>query len=151
VKFEWDEAKRQTNVRKHGLDMTIERIGAFASPRQTVLSSLSCTLRLMTKPSVSSRSGGRARRNGENTSKHSQTDWARVDATRDEDIDYSDSPEATPEMLLNAIIVYGPNEARFTVTTDEHTARWFMAAPEGRDAAVRDALREHMERHPRER
>jgi hypothetical protein len=33
------------------------------------------------------------------TSKASRTDWARVDAMRDEDIDFSDVPEATPEHL----------------------------------------------------
>jgi hypothetical protein len=68
---------------------------------------------------------------------------------RDEDIDFSDSPEVTPEMLLNAIIVDGKGLARFVVASDERTAKWFQTAPEGRDEAVRAALREYMERHPR--
>jgi hypothetical protein len=33
----------------------------------------------------------------------SQTDFARLDQMKDEDIDYSDAPEITPEMLVKAI------------------------------------------------
>jgi hypothetical protein len=34
--------------------------------------------------------------------RRSKTDWARVDAQRDEDIDLSDNPEVTPEMFAKA-------------------------------------------------
>ena len=109
----------------------------------------SCTLHVMATRSASSRSAVQGPSSAKSTTKRSQTDWARVDATRDEDIDLSDSPELTPEMLLNAIVVDGPNQARFAVATDRRTATWFLRAPEGRDAAVRAALREYIERHPR--
>lgn len=36
------------------------------------------------------------------TSARSLTDWDRVDALRDEEIDLSDSPEITPEMFARA-------------------------------------------------
>ncbi|GBF81077.1 hypothetical protein AsFPU1_2486 [Aphanothece sacrum FPU1] len=35
----------------------------------------------------------------EPTSSNSQTDWQRLDAMSDEDIDLSDCPEITPEMF----------------------------------------------------
>jgi hypothetical protein len=38
------------------------------------------------------------------TLKTSLTDWARLAAMEDEDIDFSDCPEATPEMFANAIV-----------------------------------------------
>lgn len=34
----------------------------------------------------------------------SETDWARIDAMSDEDIDFSDCPEATPEMFAEAVV-----------------------------------------------
>jgi hypothetical protein len=34
----------------------------------------------------------------------SLTDWDRLSAMTDEDIDFSDCPEATPEMFMNAIV-----------------------------------------------
>lgn len=40
----------------------------------------------------------------------SETDWARVDAMKDEDIDTSDSPELGPEFFKNAIFWPGSRE-----------------------------------------
>jgi hypothetical protein len=34
----------------------------------------------------------------------SETDWARIDAMSDEDIDFSDCPEATPEMFSKTVV-----------------------------------------------
>jgi hypothetical protein len=36
--------------------------------------------------------------------KKSQTDWQRLDAMEDEDIDLSDCPEITPEQFARAIV-----------------------------------------------
>lgn len=38
-----------------------------------------------------------------NTLETSQTDWARIDAMTDEDIDYSDIPPITEEMFARAV------------------------------------------------
>lgn len=37
----------------------------------------------------------------------SQTDWQRLDARTDEDIDLSDCPEITPEMFAKAVVQQG--------------------------------------------
>jgi len=42
--------------------------------------------------------------NNEFTSSKSQTDWQRLDAMTDEDIDFSDCPEITSEMLTSAVV-----------------------------------------------
>lgn len=39
----------------------------------------------------------------ENTLKKSETDWARIDAMTDEDIDYYDIPPITEEMFARAV------------------------------------------------
>ena len=33
-----------------------------------------------------------------------ETDWKRIDAMKDEDIDFSDIPEVTPEMFARAVL-----------------------------------------------
>ncbi len=48
--------------------------------------------------------------NNEFTLSKSQTDWQRLDAMTDEDIDFSDCPEVTPEMFAKAVVHRGlPN------------------------------------------
>ena len=42
--------------------------------------------------------------NNEPTLSNSQTDWQRLDAMSDEDIDFSDCPEITPEMFARAVV-----------------------------------------------
>jgi hypothetical protein len=45
--------------------------------------------------------------NNNDTSKPSGTDWARLDAMTDAEIDLSDCPEVTPEMFARAIVRKG--------------------------------------------
>ena len=42
--------------------------------------------------------------NNEPTLSNSQTDWQRLDAMGDEDIDFSDCPEIPPEMFARAVV-----------------------------------------------
>ncbi len=43
----------------------------------------------------------------QNSSRESRTDWKRVDAMRDEDIDTSGIPEITPEPFAKAVVRKG--------------------------------------------
>ncbi|MEH2364466.1 hypothetical protein [Nostoc sp.] len=43
----------------------------------------------------------------ESISSNSQTDWQRLDAMSDEDIDLSDCPEITPELFTKATVRRG--------------------------------------------
>ncbi len=58
----------------------------------------------------------------EPTSRNSQTDWQRLDATNDEDIDLSDCPEVTPEQFAKAVVQRGlpadKNKAQITLQID---------------------------------
>lgn len=48
--------------------------------------------------------------------KQSKTDWARVDAMKGEDIDYSDIPELTDDLFENAVFV--PAKQLVTIRLD---------------------------------
>jgi len=54
--------------------------------------------------------------------KVSKTDWKRVDALRDEEIDLSDNPKVTPEMFAKAMVHRGlvtpPSEEQVTLRLD---------------------------------
>lgn len=58
----------------------------------------------------------------EPTSRKSQTDWQRLDAMSDEEIDLSDCPEITPEQFAKAVVRRGlpapKNKAQVTLRID---------------------------------
>jgi hypothetical protein len=54
--------------------------------------------------------------NSEFTSSNSQTDWERLEAMTDEEIDFSDCPEITPEMFAKAIVRRGLPDTRPALT-----------------------------------
>lgn len=68
-------------------------------------------------------------------SSKSQTDWERLDAMTDEDIDLSDCPEITPEMFVKAVVRRGlkpvPNKAQVTLRLDQDVLDWFKAQGQG--------------------
>ncbi len=45
--------------------------------------------------------------NNESSLRTSKTDWARINAMQDEDIDFSDAPEATEEQIARSIFRIG--------------------------------------------
>ena len=85
------------------------------------------------------------------TTKQSETDWARIDAMTDDEIDFSDIPPLTEEQLARATIRM-PGEPRASnvelkVSVDPKTAAWFDAQGEGRDRRLRAALRLYATAH----
>jgi uncharacterized protein (DUF4415 family) len=85
------------------------------------------------------------------TSKRSLTDWKRVDAMRDEDIDLSDIPEATPEMFAKAVLRIGfkpiPPKEQITLRLDADVLEWFRARGAGYQTQINLLLRAYMEAH----
>lgn len=51
----------------------------------------------------------------------SETDWARIDAMSDEDIDFSDCPEATLEMFAKAVVRRVPSRQTSVNFNGDHT------------------------------
>lgn len=81
----------------------------------------------------------------------SETDWDRLDAMRDEDIDLSDSPEITPEMFARAGVRRGLQEkapkAQVTLRVDRDVLDWFKGLGNGYQMKINALLRAYMEAH----
>jgi len=89
--------------------------------------------------------------NKESTLKESLTDWERLDALQDEDIDLSDMPEVTPEMFARAVVRRGikptPSKQQITIRLDDDVLEWFRAQGKGYQTRINSLLRAHMDAH----
>jgi uncharacterized protein (DUF4415 family) len=87
----------------------------------------------------------------ESTSKESLTEWERLDALQDEEIDLSDIPEITPELFAQAIVRQGLKtktaKKQVTIRLDEDVLRWFRAQGRGYQTRINALLRAYMEAH----
>ena len=85
------------------------------------------------------------------TSKKSRTDWRRVDALKDKDLDFSDIPEITPEMFARAVIRRGlkpvPRKEQLTLRLDGDVLQWFKKQGRGYQTRINQLLRAYMEAH----
>lgn len=85
------------------------------------------------------------------TSKVSRTDWQRVDAMRDEDINFSDIPEVTPEQFARAIARKGLKplspKQQVTLRLDADVLTWFRAQGRGYQTQINALLRAYVEAH----
>ena len=81
--------------------------------------------------------------NNESTSNNSQTDWQRLDAMTDEDIDLSDCPEITPEMFAKAVV----QRVLVTLRIDNDVLEWFKSQGQGYQTQINQLLRAYMEAH----
>ncbi|HEY6232296.1 MAG TPA: BrnA antitoxin family protein [Pyrinomonadaceae bacterium] len=87
------------------------------------------------------------------TSKKSQTDWKRIDAMKDEDIDLSDNPEATPEMFARAVLRRNfkviPRKKQLTLRIDSDVVDWYKLQGRGYQTRINSLLRAYMKEHQR--
>lgn len=80
----------------------------------------------------------------------SQTDYARLGAMEDEDIDLSEVPEITPEMFAEAVIRRGLKpriKKQMTLRLDEDVLDWFKRQGRGYQTRINALLRAYMEEH----
>jgi uncharacterized protein (DUF4415 family) len=123
VIFEWDEEKREGTCASMA---SIFPIAPFPCER---------------RESMSKRS----------TSTRSRTDWKRIDAMRDEDIDLSDCPEGTAEDFARAIVREGlkpiARKQQITLRVDSDVLDWFRARGAGYQTQINALLRAYMEEH----
>lgn len=87
------------------------------------------------------------------TSRKSQTDWKRVDALKDQQIDFSDIPEVTPEMFARAIVRRGlkpvARKRQLTLRVDSNVLEWYKRQGPGYQTRINSLLRAYMEEHLR--
>ena len=87
------------------------------------------------------------------TTKKSETDWKRVDAMKDEDIDFSENPEWTPEMFARAVLRRNfkplPRKKQLTLRIDEDVVDWYKSQGRGYQTRINALLRAYMKEHQR--
>ena len=84
--------------------------------------------------------------------KKSGTDFKRLDALADADIDLSDIPEVTPEMFAKGIVRRGLKpitKRQLTLRLDSDVVEWFRAQGGGYQTKMNALLRAYMEEHLR--
>ncbi len=81
----------------------------------------------------------------------SLTDWDRIEALTDEEIDFSDSPEITPEMFAKAVVRRGlkskSKKVQLTLRVDSDVVSWFKEQGQGYQSRINALLRAYMEAH----
>src|SRR5580700_11107194 len=78
------------------------------------------------------------------TRRQSRTDWKRIDAMRDEDIDYSDIPKQGPDFFADAIFWPGPKK-QITLRIDPDVLTFFRKHGRGYQSTINAVLRKYME------
>ena len=84
------------------------------------------------------------------TSAKSETDFARLDAMQDTDIDLSEIPEITPEQFARAVIRRGiepRSKQQLTLRLDSDVLKWFKQQGRGYQTRINALLRAYMEEH----
>ena len=84
-------------------------------------------------------------------SRKSETDWERVDAMTDDDIDFSDIPRTTPEFWVNGIVRKGlkpvVRKDQLTLRIDQDVIEFFKKEGRGYQTRINQLLRAYMEAH----
>ena len=85
------------------------------------------------------------------TSNKLQTDWQKLDDLTDEEIDFSDTPEITPQMFAKAVVRRGltppPSKQQVTLRIDSDVLDWFREQGRGYQTQINTLLRAYMEAH----
>jgi len=85
-------------------------------------------------------------------SKKSGTDFKRLDAMTDADIDFSDIPEITPEIFAKGIVRRGLKpitKQQLTLRLDSDVIEWYKRQGSGYQTRMNALLRAYMEEHKR--
>ena len=84
-------------------------------------------------------------------SNKSETDWQRLDAMTDEEIDLSDCPEIAPEQFAKAVVRHGlpidKKKVQVTLRIDSDVLEWFKLQGRGYQTKINSLLRAYMEAH----
>jgi uncharacterized protein (DUF4415 family) len=87
-------------------------------------------------------------KSAKSTKKPSGTDWKRVDALRDEEINFSDIPKLGPDFFANAILWPGPKR-QITLRLDPDVLKFFRKHGRGYQTTINAVLRKYMEAQER--
>jgi len=77
--------------------------------------------------------------------KPSRTDWARLKAMRDEDINLSDTPELSDSFFKNAVLRLPKPKAKVCIRLDQDILEWFRSQGKGYQTRINAILRAYKE------
>ena len=75
------------------------------------------------------------------------SDLRRVDALRDDDIDYSDIPELDADFFRNARVVLPPRKQQLTIRLDTDVLAWLKSQGAGYQSRINAILRAYYDAH----
>jgi len=75
----------------------------------------------------------------------SQTDWARLDAMTDDEIDYSEIPELDEKWFKDAIVIMPRTKVVVTIRIDPDVFAWFKKQGRGYQTRINALLRAYMQ------
>ena len=75
--------------------------------------------------------------------KPSTTDWAKVDALKDEEQDYSGNPQVDDSFWAEAVLL--PGKQQVTLRLDRDVLRYFKSRGKGYQTAINAVLRRYVE------
>ena len=81
------------------------------------------------------------------TKKRSRTNWARIDALKNKDIDFSDIPEQGKAFFKRAVLRLPEPKTAVTIRLDQQVLEWFKAKGPGYQTRINALLRAYMEAH----
>lgn len=84
-----------------------------------------------------------------NTTNKSETDWARIDAMKNEDIDFSDNPKVPSEMFARGVLRknFKPisTKSQEALAVDRDVIEFFKAQGRDYQTRINEILRAYME------
>ena len=80
--------------------------------------------------------------------KQSKTDWAKIKALKDKDIDFSDAPELDDYFFVGATLWPGKKK-QITLRLDPDVVDFFKTKGRGYQSSINAALRRYMEAQER--
>ena len=138
MNFEWDEQKNELNIDKHGFD--------FADVYRVFSLPMAVDLDERNDYGEDRWIGTGLLDEGGVMSSTSRTDWSRIDAMTDDDIDTSDIPPLTDEFFSKAKLRMPPSSlATVAVRVDSETLTWFQSKGEEAEQHMAAALRIYAE------
>ena len=81
------------------------------------------------------------------TKKRSRTNWAKIDALKNGEIDVSDIPEQGKAFFKRAILRLPEPKTAVTIRLDQQVLEWFKANGPGYQTRINALLRAYMEAH----
>jgi uncharacterized protein (DUF4415 family) len=87
------------------------------------------------------------------TTRKSETDWERIAAMKDEDLDLSEIPEVTTEMFARGVLRRNfepiPRKKQLTLRIDSDVVEWYKKQGRGYQTKINALLRAYMKEHRR--